>query len=117
NIRHNIRHAKVSDQENFVVTKFFFVDSYAAPELAGPNPTTKVDVFSFALILWEIDNEEEAWVAEGFTKSWQIFDSIANGKRPVVKGDLCFLFVTLVLTLVLTMHSDSNFFKSVIPKC
>jgi len=53
--------------------------AYAAPELNNVNHSTKVDIFSFAIILWEIDTRQPAWVK--YEKAWLITDAIQRGER------------------------------------
>lgn len=54
---------------------------YAAPELnSNPNHDSKVDVFSFGLILWEVINKEGPWPDIKF--GWEFADRYAAGQRP-----------------------------------
>ncbi|KAH3763593.1 serine/threonine protein kinase 2, CTR2 [Pelomyxa schiedti] len=54
--------------------------SYAAPELTTDAYTSKVDVYSFAIVLWEIFSRERAWGT--VAKPWLIFQKVAEGERP-----------------------------------
>jgi len=56
--------------------------SYGAPELRDLSHTNKVDIFSFAVILWELFHTSEAWKECSF--SVQITDRIQKGERPAI---------------------------------
>jgi len=55
---------------------------YAAPELDSKNHTNKVDVYSFAMILWEIENRVLPW--SHLESVWQIGVEVVSGHRPPV---------------------------------
>jgi len=55
---------------------------YAAPELAQDNHTSKVDIFSFAIILWEIAMRAQPWPEFRFGS--QIASKYAAGERPEI---------------------------------
>jgi len=59
--------------------------SYAAPEIGKQAITNKVDVFAFGLIMWEIDNEKEAWLEYDCKKSWDILKLISENRRPTLR--------------------------------
>jgi len=57
---------------------------YAAPELPTEDATNKVDVYSFAIITWEMMYRQEAWSDIQFPA--QIAERVESGERPKV-GD------------------------------
>eukprot|EP01119_Soliformovum_irregulare_P025244 TRINITY_DN92_c0_g1_i1.p1 TRINITY_DN92_c0_g1~~TRINITY_DN92_c0_g1_i1.p1 ORF type:complete len:860 (+),score=217.89 TRINITY_DN92_c0_g1_i1:181-2580(+) len=87
--------SKIKATDTTMTVNMFGSPAYAAPELNKPTHTNKVDTFSFAVILWEIDTRKRAW--EELESSWDITDAINKGER-------------------LPMD-DSSVFKSLISKC
>jgi len=65
--------------EKTMTIDMFGSPAYAAPELNSVNHSNKVDVFSFAIILWEVDTRQPAWVR--YEKAWLITDAIQRGER------------------------------------
>jgi len=58
----------------------FGTAGYAAPELTTQNHDKEVDVFSFGIVLWEIDNGVRAWRQYEFDRDkWM---AIERGERP-----------------------------------
>eukprot|EP01117_Protostelium_nocturnum_P002699 TRINITY_DN1353_c0_g1_i1.p1 TRINITY_DN1353_c0_g1~~TRINITY_DN1353_c0_g1_i1.p1 ORF type:complete len:663 (-),score=165.35 TRINITY_DN1353_c0_g1_i1:43-2031(-) len=55
---------------------------YAAPELSSPDHTNKVDVFSFAIILWEIAMRAHPWPELKFGS--QFAEKYIAGERPSI---------------------------------
>jgi len=53
--------------------------AYAAPELPTATHGKKVDVFSFAVIMWELVSRQKPWTH--LSHSWQIAERIASGER------------------------------------
>jgi hypothetical protein len=59
----------------------FSTPAYEAPENSS-NLSPKVDVYSFALILWQLCTREHLWKD---TKSpWEIVEKVRAGKRPTI---------------------------------
>ncbi|PRP73508.1 hypothetical protein PROFUN_02517 [Planoprotostelium fungivorum] len=54
--------------------------AYAAPELPEPEHTEKVDVYSFAIIMWELYSRQRAWDDETF--SAVVSEKVKSGVRP-----------------------------------
>jgi serine/threonine protein kinase len=63
------------------MTSIIATPGYAAPELSKLNQcmTNKVDVFSFAIILWQLYTGQEGW--EDIRHGWQVAEKFANGER------------------------------------
>eukprot|EP01118_Nematostelium_gracile_P015413 TRINITY_DN6173_c0_g1_i2.p1 TRINITY_DN6173_c0_g1~~TRINITY_DN6173_c0_g1_i2.p1 ORF type:complete len:778 (+),score=161.64 TRINITY_DN6173_c0_g1_i2:127-2460(+) len=53
---------------------------YAAPELANQDHDNRVDVFSFAIILWEMAFRESPWPEIRF--GWEFSERYGAGQRP-----------------------------------
>lgn len=55
---------------------------YAAPELNKDTHNEKVDVFSFAIILWEVSARTQPWPEVRF--GWEFSERYGKGQRPPV---------------------------------
>lgn len=53
---------------------------YAAPELPSPQHSFPVDVYSFAVVMWELLGEQELWPTKQTV--YQITQAVLNGERP-----------------------------------
>lgn len=62
---------------------------YAAPELRSDNHTEKVDVFSFAIILWQIDQRKLPWIDE-LQWAGQYAERYESGLRPPIRPQCCY---------------------------
>lgn len=61
--------------------------AYAAPELPIPSHNEKVDIFSFAVIMWEISTRQRVW--ENVSHVWQISERVSKGERlPLAQGNI-----------------------------
>lgn len=58
----------------------FSTPAYSAPELNFSQHTKSVDVYSFAIILWEMAARKTAW--EKFTTLFELSIAVENGERP-----------------------------------
>jgi serine/threonine protein kinase len=54
--------------------------AYSAPELCLVGHSRKVDVYSFAVILWELLTSDEAWKEK--KRSFMILEAVSAGQRP-----------------------------------
>eukprot|EP01119_Soliformovum_irregulare_P025245 TRINITY_DN92_c0_g2_i1.p1 TRINITY_DN92_c0_g2~~TRINITY_DN92_c0_g2_i1.p1 ORF type:complete len:736 (+),score=176.03 TRINITY_DN92_c0_g2_i1:89-2296(+) len=54
---------------------------YAAPELPTPRHNSKVDVFSFGIMMWEIVTREQPWANAPTNTSAELADYILAGNR------------------------------------
>jgi len=61
--------------------------AYAAPELPKESHTSKVDVFSFAVIMWEIYQQIRPWNDNETRYAWQITEKVARGDRLTLPSD------------------------------
>jgi len=62
--------------------------TYEAPELSSSNYNRKVDVYSFGILMWELDEREHAWSDAQF--SIEIFKRVKEGQRPPVNPNSLF---------------------------
>jgi len=69
-------------QDGQMTKNTFGSPSYAAPELPTESHTEKVDVYSFAIIMWELYTRERPW--SNVSYAWQISDLVAKGVRPSI---------------------------------
>lgn len=58
----------------------FSTPAYSAPELSFSKHTKAVDVYSFAIILWEMAARKQAW--DGFKSMLELAVAVENGERP-----------------------------------
>ncbi|KAH3766111.1 serine/threonine-protein kinase STY46 [Pelomyxa schiedti] len=59
--------------------------AYMAPEMLDNKPYNhKVDVYSFAIIFWEVLSQDHPW---GNTKPWDIPSMVLSGSRPQLPDD------------------------------
>ncbi|PRP81297.1 serine/threonine protein kinase 2, CTR2 [Planoprotostelium fungivorum] len=72
----------IKDQEQ---ERTFGTEAYAAPELCETTHTNMVDVYSFAILLWEMTYRKHPW--EG-CKPMDIVNRRIQGIRPALQGDL-----------------------------
>jgi Protein kinase domain/PH domain len=74
--------------------------AYAAPELPQPNHTDMVDVFSFAVVAWELWLRERPW--REFNYASEISTGIHDGIRPDV------MLVVVTSTLAPQYNADNT---------
>ena len=62
---------------------------YLAPEIINQKPyDDKVDVYSYAIILWELASKSTAWYEGDPGPQWVcLFDNVSRGLRPTIKPD------------------------------
>jgi serine/threonine protein kinase len=75
--------AKIVVNESMAMTKNTAgTPAYSAPELESPAHTRKVDVYSFAMIVWELASRTPAW--SEVKSPWDLYRAVHDGQRPML---------------------------------
>eukprot|EP01117_Protostelium_nocturnum_P002768 TRINITY_DN1369_c0_g2_i1.p1 TRINITY_DN1369_c0_g2~~TRINITY_DN1369_c0_g2_i1.p1 ORF type:complete len:457 (-),score=105.85 TRINITY_DN1369_c0_g2_i1:36-1406(-) len=83
--------------------------AYAAPELSTKGHTEKVDVYSFAITVWEMFVRKKAWAELNFT--FAIAEKVGKGERPPLPKDC--LLSNLIAKCWAQTPSDRPSFESI----
>eukprot|EP01097_Dermamoeba_algensis_P000272 TRINITY_DN1101_c0_g1_i1.p1 TRINITY_DN1101_c0_g1~~TRINITY_DN1101_c0_g1_i1.p1 ORF type:complete len:550 (+),score=66.25 TRINITY_DN1101_c0_g1_i1:274-1923(+) len=73
--------------QDLSLTSHFATPLYAAPEISSRDYDSKVDVFSFAIIMWEMFSRELPWLSEKFSNV--VVEKVRKGERPSPFADRC----------------------------
>ena len=99
--------------ENLQMTRRLGTPAWTAPELnAAKVYGTKVDAFSFGVVLWEMAHR---MVPFGYmTSRFDIEDAIARGDRPAISDSVPLEFKTLMTKCWQTNPNDRPTFKDIV---
>eukprot|EP01105_Mastigella_eilhardi_P022465 TRINITY_DN5525_c0_g1_i5.p1 TRINITY_DN5525_c0_g1~~TRINITY_DN5525_c0_g1_i5.p1 ORF type:complete len:546 (+),score=95.78 TRINITY_DN5525_c0_g1_i5:718-2355(+) len=71
-----------TDEATQTFTKGVGTPRYMAPEiLTSGKYSTKADVFSFAMLMWQLSYDKEPFSSEQFSTSWQMVEFVTSGQR------------------------------------
>jgi len=94
-------HLEVAQNQNPMMTPNTGTPVYAAPEISTRNYTTKADVYSFGVILWEMYCRDKPW--KDIQWAFEVAKMVDSGKRPPLPKSMPEWLQTLITT---TWHSN-----------